>query len=660
MNKNVGKKSYFMEKNKIYRMLSMAMVEDGIVKDDEKQIMITIILRRYLEDSIKGDFIDYCKEYHNISWEEVHNIELKDGDGEFVPNSLYSLEYLYKNVPHKITINNSAYKWLIYYRILGDNGVIASRCKEKNPNKYKQLLNLKNKIASHFPNSHNVWCDIINSIIENNNEPNIKDCDETSKSVVIKAFDFLKNSYKDVLKEQAKVYTKICIMAHMCLNNSEKDLVDAGSPASRSQFAEIDRLDKEEKIQELIDLYAIIFSDRVIMDSEREAFRVICKLFKFRHSSLILQAMVKLYTDVKIEALLIDYQNLYFFAGRTKWLINIEKYLFYFKKRPEWLIIDSDPNTEESEKYKYNFFYFSEKTKYDVNDYTYIKEAIIKYEIKGPLKYGVCQTFTRDIMSNKEKTWKFDRKWSKIAITIFAITALILYAFVSDLLLSNSPMFESENFNLNIFKDNNGDSPFMMLMISISSLVIFLICCFISIRERWEKRTKFRKLKHDLLSYPRYPNKNIWRVFFTSVSLVLLACMTFEVSFEGLKTLFIPIVLLLMMLSIEWLIFMKAESKENNDDVNSSPSNSKKEHDNTPLYVLTFVAILLDMGLGAVEWLLDNEDYKILLAKLSSAIVLGAICYFSGKFLEMHRAQQKYDRETMDKCVKEIKNGKES
>lgn len=105
---------------------------------------------------------------------------------------------------------------------------------------------------------------------------------------------------------------------------------------------------------------------------------------------------------------------------------------------------------------------------------------------------------------------------------------------------------------------------------------------------------------------------------------------------------------------------MKAESKENNDDVNSSPSNSKKEHDNTPLYVLTFVAILLDMGLGAVEWLLDNEDYKILLAKLSSAIVLGAICYFSGKFLEMHRAQQKYDRETMDKCVKEIKNGKES
>jgi preprotein translocase subunit YajC len=49
---------------------------------------------------------------------------------------------------------------------------------------------------------------------------------------------------------------------------------------------------------------------------------------------------------------------------------------------------------------------------------------------------------------------------------------------------------------------------------------------------------------------------------------------------------------------------------------------------------------------------------KMLTAKLTSAIVLGAICFFSGKFLEMYRAQQKQDRDTIEKCVNEIKKGK--
>ena len=66
------------------------------------------------------------------------------------------------------------------------------------------------------------------------------------------------------------------------------------------------------------------------------------------------------------------------------------------------------------------------------------------------------------------------------------------------------------------------------------------------------------------------------------------------------------------------------------------------------------------MGLGFVEWVtetINHDNITLLLAKLASAIVLGAICFFSGKFLDMHREQQKQDRDTMNRCIETIKAG---
>ena len=637
-------KSSFMEKNRIYRMLSMAMVEDGKVSDGEMQIMIAVLLRRSIVDQdIEGDFKDYAEEYHKIFWEDKNN--------NFFPDSLYKLHYHYtekgtdkdtdiyvgykkkddtskKTTDIEVSINNATIKMLVWE-------LIEMGCRDINSKQCLELLD--------FELPSNIGCDLIHTILEKRelDKQDIKKDERVSDENLEKAFEILKKILNDdknnTIKKLVALIVKTCILAHKVLKKCEGELKHDESPASRSQFAAIDQLKQAEKTQELIDLYAIICSDKVIVDCEREAFRIICRLFKFQHSSLILQEVVDCY----------------------------EKY------NKEEVLLKIDPKKDP--------FDIIEKQNYDVGDYAYIKEAIIKYDIQGPLKYGVYQIFTRDIMQHDEKTRKFDRKWSNIAITIFAITALILYAFVSDLLhnsLEHSQNKDTEtievhqesNINSLIFEYDNWRlknllSPMknkQVIIITIG-LLTFLGCFIRVVIPTWYEKGKYRRLKHKILNYPLHPNGKIWLRLILGVSLMLLTCLTFSVEFEiWLKTLFIPMVLLLMMLSIEWLIFMKSEIKDTDPDDDKTKS---KQTDNTPLYVLTFVAILLDMGLGAVEWLLDNEindSYKILLAKLSSAIVLGAICYFSGKFLEMHRAQQKQDRETMDKCVEEIKNGKKS
>ena len=245
---------------------------------------------------------------------------------------------------------------------------------------------------------------------------------------------------------------------------------------------------------------------------------------------------------------------------------------------------------------------------------------------------------------------------SKIAITIFAITALILYTFVSDLLHHSHLKTATDTSRIFTLEQGSFDN---ILTVDAIPYAFIIFICFVAIVIYLCKWLYYRWIEKQKLNYVFYPFIKNGPTIWFGLALLCLVLMFFGATDKELIEAFvIPMVLLLMMLSIEWLIFMKSEIKDTDSEDDKTKS---KQTDNTPLYVLTFVAILLDMGLGSVEWLLDssvNGNYKILFAKLASAVVLGAICFFSGKFLEMHRAQQKQDRETMDKCVEEIKNGK--
>ena len=257
-------------------------------------------------------------------------------------------------------------------------------------------------------------------------------------------------------------------------------------------------------------------------------------------------------------------------------------------------------------------------------------------------------------MDKDESTYRFDRKMSRIAITIFSLSALFLYAMVSLKLSTHSGgnLFASVD---NIFNDYIGVHS--KTIIDVSFVLFIVIILLTIVKNLWLKIKKRQYLKIQL-----FPSWRIWVLRLSTISMVIAL-----LKFAQIISLFHPIVILCMMLSIEWLIFMKTESEDSRNEQNNSQKckdeNDKKDAQkktNASLYLLTIVAILLDMGLGFVEWVtetINHDNITLLLAKLASAIVLGAICFFSGKFLDMHREQQKQDRDTMNRCIETIKAG---
>ena len=125
-------------------------------------------------------------------------------------------------------------------------------------------------------------------------------------------------------------------------------------------------------------------------------------------------------------------------------------------------------------------------------------------------------------------------------------------------------------------------------------------------------------------------------------------------------TFFIPLTLVTMMLSIEWLIFMRQEYSGHSQD-NEEQKEGKKGNASI-LIVLVCAAIMIDVCLGVVELIVhskleetpvDTMDY---VAKIASALILGCICFFAGKFLDMYRIQQQTDVHKMNGCIKELGN----
>lgn len=100
------------------------------------------------------------------------------------------------------------------------------------------------------------------------------------------------------------------------------------------------------------------------------------------------------------------------------------------------------------------------------------------------------------------------------------------------------------------------------------------------------------------------------------------------------------ILLLYTMLSIEWLILMKDKSAE------TSPHSA-------PLTLLVIMAILSDISFGMIE-LQQMYTLHNVLDKIFSALFLGCICFFFGKFLDIQYRQNKRNREEMRLVLEKI------
>lgn len=596
-NEKENRRSLYLERNKVNRLLMVAMAEDGIINERELQAMIFVLLRRFLTNDIKYDeFPNYCEECYGVSINEDKYKYINLNTFTYADDK----NALSWNTNQEVIINNPTLKFLLIQPI-------TTLLKER----YKGDIDL-DKLLSTYDGYLLIYRSL-EYYLQQVKELSKGNVDDNEKEEIQLLNNLFGDINDDEIKNIIQNFHYACILARLVLLTCYNELNDKKSSAARSLFVDVNLLNDKEKKQELIDMYGVICSDDSIMDREREAFRVACKMFKLRHSSLLLQQIVEIYNEYGQRALL----------GESVF---------------------------SSHKYKLTLV---TKTDFNVSDYNYINDALVAYEIKGPLKEGVYQIFKRDRINKDERTYKFDRKMSSIAILCFSISALILYVFVSDL-LHKIPDREYIFATKFIWLDSITDLK--EWFVGNFKLYIFIAICIFSILLRFAfKDFKIRFLKRKFLKQTMYPN---YKLFFMTILcgiIILFGCNLFATKLViWIKTLFIPIVLLIMMLSIEWLIFMKSESSEKNKLCTEEKNNKNKS-----LYLLTFVAILLDMGLGSVEYLMEhaNVEASEFIAKIASAIVLGAICFFSGKFLDMYRLQQKQDKDKMNQCINQIKEG---
>jgi hypothetical protein len=150
-------------------------------------------------------------------------------------------------------------------------------------------------------------------------------------------------------------------------------------------------------------------------------------------------------------------------------------------------------------------------------------------------------------------------------------------------------------------------------------------------------------------------------VFFAICGLLIYAftaipCVhNFVVGYKYVYGTIVSICVLVMMLTVEWLIFMRTNSKgakvitepEVDESEQSNMLLAPSSHHHTSLALFVGIAILLDICLGVIE--LPRADVNVygVAIKVVSAIFLGCICFFIGKFFENWREQQVNDIEKM-------------
>ena len=111
-----------------------------------------------------------------------------------------------------------------------------------------------------------------------------------------------------------------------------------------------------------------------------------------------------------------------------------------------------------------------------------------------------------------------------------------------------------------------------------------------------------------------------------------------------------------LLLSIEWLIFMKEKIHENR----AHAEDEEKKSMTTMLVVLVAIAVVIDMSFGMLELGEQGirDGYNVII-KLCSAIFLGGLCFYVGKCLELLNDHIEQDNLYMAKQIEELNNVKQ-
>ncbi len=122
--------------------------------------------------------------------------------------------------------------------------------------------------------------------------------------------------------------------------------------------------------------------------------------------------------------------------------------------------------------------------------------------------------------------------------------------------------------------------------------------------------------------------------------------------------LFTFVLLLAAMLSIEWLILMrekeysKSEKQHSKCESVTNAPPAPKSHSSL-LVVLVVMAIMADISFGMVE-LQQIYTLSNVMDKIFSALFLGCICFFMGKFMDMQYVHESEDKEYMNEVLNKL------
>lgn len=388
-------------------------------------------------------------------------------------------------------------------------------------------------------------------------------------------------------------------------------------------FTNLDSLNDKEIFTELIDMILLIKADNIITEHERVAFIAVAKIMRVVGSD----------------------------GTWDKWMDYSKDALLIYRTKKS---IERRSNVTS-------------------NDVKTIEDAITSYRIQGPLCLGLQKAIQHNTNDFQKKNEKRYRAVSWFAMLGFIISVWLLYfecatrveyrqmAYEKGIELDNpaiqpyievgkevvkkkeqesTPVAKNENVlsdeeylreGINSI-NTNGDTRFLILIIY--SAIIWFIAMWVVILKR------FKGLMWLLVrvQWPLAILVSCWSYYKVLPETLLAVC-------------YMPFVTLCMMISIEVMVFMRERYLSK---INTKINTTETGHNSSKLLVVfVAAAIIADMCIGFLE-LPKDYNIRMLLDKMVSAVFLGCISFFVGKFMEIDSMQKQSEMSDMQQALEHI------
>lgn len=393
-------------------------------------------------------------------------------------------------------------------------------------------------------------------------------------------------------------------------------------------FTNLDSLSDREVFTELIDMVLLVKADNIITEHERVAFIAVAKIMKVVGSD----------------------------SRWDKWMDFPKKKLLCYKLKK-----------------LYKFMLVKRRSNVTSNDVKTIEDAIVSYRIQGPLCLGLQKAIRHNTNDFQKKNERRYRAVSWFAMLGFIISGWLLYfgcatrveqrqiVYEKVVELENPAIqpyidlgvdsvaiekgvssFDAEKkyakdcLRIGINKTNlNGDAQFNDLIVD--ALRLWFIVVFVRLLMYIVRLCNLlKKISADLL--------RIILLFFA----VWVACVLYEcIPTHKLAVCYMPFLTLCMMVSIEVMIFMRERYLSKINTTETGHNSSKL------LVVFVAAAIIADMCIGFLELPMDY-NIRMLLDKMVSAVFLGCISFFVGKFMEIDSMQKQSEMSDMQQALEHI------